>query len=175
MAKQQGMFDEPVCKRLHVEDQRRKLKARLGNCDTTLDNDCPLCGQLVKLYKRPYNSSMARALCWLVVETGNALTWIDVPKAAPAWLLRSREFPKNAYWSLIEARPNAMGDKKDSGIWRATLGGVKFANSLSRIASHALIFDGELYGQTAATIDIRTALGKKFDYDELMGRHRHGT
>lgn len=176
MGETQGnLFGPESCDRMHVNDQRRKLQSRLGERDTKLDNDCPLCGQRVKLYKRPYNSSMARALCWLVVHVNDAATWVDVAHIAPPWLLRSREFPKNAYWSLIEARPNAMGDTKDSGIWRVTPTGVQFARGRSQIATHALIFNKKLYGQTATTIGIRAALGKRFNYDELMGRHNDGT
>jgi hypothetical protein len=70
-----------------IREARQKLQARLDDGTT-----CPCCGQFAKRYKRKLNSSMAAALCWMWTHARDA--WIEVPTAAPAWILKAREYPK---------------------------------------------------------------------------------
>lgn len=130
--------------------------------------DCPCCGQMCRIYRRAFNASMANSLIWLVSQ--NATTeWIDVPARAPGWLTKSREFPKSRYWGLIEEKPNKDPSKRCSGLWRPTKEGIDFVFSRSRIASHVYLFDNAVMGfEEKRTTSIQEALGKKFDYSELM-------
>ena len=130
---------------------------------------CPCCGQYAKRYKRKLNSSMAAALCWMWTQSGYA--WCDVPSQAPAWVLKAREYPKLAWWGLIEEKPKEEGQKgRTSGLWRVTQLGADFARSCVSVPRYAFVYNGTVEDfTTAAPIYIRSALGDRFDYRELMG------
>jgi hypothetical protein len=165
------------CDRMHVDDQRRKLLARLAHLDTKLDQDCPLCTQRVKLYRRKLNSQMARFLVQLVrlQLDGPAHRWYHARDIlGDASHKASSDGSYLTFWGFIEAKPKDPGtDGRTSGYWRATAAGLEFALGRRRAPSHALIFNGEGYGLTMQkTITIRAALGSRFSYDELMGGSR---
>ena len=130
---------------------------------------CPCCGQYAKRYKRKLNSSMAAALCWLWTPSGYG--WCDVPSQAPSWVLKAREYPKLAWWGLIEEKPKEQHHKgRTSGLWRVTQLGADFARSCVSGPRYAFVYNGTVEDfTTAAPIYIRGALGDRFDYAELMG------
>ena len=130
--------------------------------------ECPCCGQLCKVYKRAFNSAMARSLIWLVNQAPDAATWVDVPLQAPGWLTRSRELPKTRYWGLIEEKPNLDPTKRCSGIWRPTQAGVDFVFSRVSVSSHVYLFNNTVEGFAETRVLIRDVLGKDFDYSELL-------
>lgn len=133
--------------------------------------ECPCCGQLAKVYKRPLNVTMARGLIWLVREAGPARGWVEVRKVGPTWLLAAGgEFAKLAHWELIEEMPHDTDDtsKRTSGIWRPTLDGVGFVHGRVKAARRVHLFNNEVLNYDSEYITIKQALGKKFDYDELM-------
>jgi hypothetical protein len=134
--------------------------------------ECPCCGQLAKLYKRKLNSSMARSLIWLVRHAGPvAREWVDVAQEAPKWLLKSRELPKLAHWGLIEEMPKDPDDttRRTSGTWRPTEEGVDFVYVRIKATARVHLYNNTLEGfDEDEYITIKQALGKKFDYEELM-------
>lgn len=130
---------------------------------------CPTCSQFCKVYRRKFNSGMARSLIWLVVHAKHDLSgWVDVPKTAPRHVVSSREFDKLCLWGLVKAKPNADGKKRTSGLWRATPEGVAFVRSNLAVWSHVFIYNRTVLGFSDDKIMIRAALGKKFEYQELM-------
>jgi hypothetical protein len=130
---------------------------------------CPCCGQTAKVYGRKYNLSEAYSLIWLVKESGPLMRWVNVPENAPKGLIKSREFPKNRYWGLIEPKPNDDDPKKkDSGIWRPTDKGVNFAYNRIRLEQRVFLYDNHVVGFASETMSILDALGTRFDYEELM-------
>lgn len=138
---------------------------------------CPCCNQYAKRYKRKLNSSMAAALCWIWSTAQNTsrnhptAVWINVPAQAPAWILKAREYPKLAWWGLIEEKPRKPGSKgRTSGVWRVTPLGSEFVRSCVGVPRYAFVYNGTVEDfSTAAPVYIRGALGDAFDYDELMG------
>lgn len=147
-----------------MEDASDRLREKLDEGTT-----CPCCGQYAKRYKRKLNSSMAAALCWM--WTANGFNWCNVPQTAPAWVLKAREYPKLAWWDLIEEKPKEDGHKgRTSGVWRVTQLGADFARSCVSVPRYAFVYNGQVEDfTTAAPVYIRSALGDRFDYSELMG------
>lgn len=133
---------------------------------------CPCCAKYARRYRRTFNSTMARSLIWLVREWFrlNKSGWVDVPKVGPRWMVKSNQLPTVRWWGMVE-RPSDSGDSalKHSGLWRPTELGVRFAMRHVRVLSKAVTYDGEVEGLEGVEISVVDALGKKFDYSELMG------
>ena len=134
---------------------------------------CPCCDKYARRYRRSFNSTMARSLLWLVVEwdKNSQVGWVDVPKAGPRWLVKSNQLPTVRWWGMVERPPDTEDSAlKHSGLWRPTDLGVRFALRQVRVPSKAVTYDGQVEGLEGDEITIVDALGKKFDYAELMGK-----
>lgn len=130
---------------------------------------CPVCTQLVKLYKRKFNSSMARILIWLVRKAADYEDgWVPVSETAPVFVRRSNEVSRLAVWGMAEDQPSDTTDRRNSGIWRPTERGRQFAACEIRAATHVHIFNNLVYGWSVEEQDITEALGTSFSYAELM-------
>jgi hypothetical protein len=126
---------------------------------------CPACDQHVKLYKRPLGAGMARSL--ILISKGpkiDAGGWVDIKSID----VRGGDYAKLRYWGLIEQRANDDEKKKDSGLWRVTQKGLKFINDQVRVPSHAHVYNDKVRAFSDVDVNIRQALGKSFDYSELM-------
>lgn len=142
---------------------------------------CPCCDRLAKIYvKRTITSSMARGLIHLVKKgllTGER-PWYHVQNEfAKAGLRAGRggDFNKFRYWDMIEPEVGGVRDDGSSrtGIWRVTERGQDFVLGRIRVRKYVAIYAKQRYTEwetNTETMGIRDALGKKFSYDELMGR-----
>jgi hypothetical protein len=128
---------------------------------------CPCCSQYVKIYKRKLNSGMARTLVWIVRST-DSYEWIEVAKKAPKYVLRSNEHGKLAHWGLVEQQPSTSAKAKNSGIWRATPDGIEFVYKKIDVPSHVFLYNNKVLRFSDTRTTIEEALGKNFDYQELM-------
>ena len=129
---------------------------------------CPCCGQFAKRYRRKLNSSMAASLCWMWGHARDL--WINIPETAPAWILKAREYPKLAWWGLIEELPKSEHHNgRTSGVWRVTPKGAEFVRGCLDVPMYAFVYNGDVEEFTETTTHIRKALGDRFSYDELMG------
>ncbi|WP_179475358.1 hypothetical protein [Mycolicibacterium vinylchloridicum] len=128
--------------------------------------NCPVCDQHVQLYYRKLNAQMASvAIAMYRVAGGD---WVHIPSLQ---MLRADE-TKLRYWGLIEARPD---DERDDGSprtgwWRLTWDGIQFVLGNLRVQNAAVVFNGECLRLDGPLISVREALGRRFRYDELMGR-----
>tara|TARA_Y100001963_G_scaffold67785_1_gene94449 strand:- start:206 stop:706 length:501 start_codon:yes stop_codon:yes gene_type:complete len=154
-----------------IEDARERLRSKLDE-----GTRCPCCDQYAKRYQRKLNSSMAAALCWMwttarqAIESSATDVWIDVPAQAPAWVLKAREYPKLAWWGLIEEKPRQPGSKgRTSGMWRVTQAGADFVRGGRPVAQYAYVYNGTVEDFSTHHTWIREALSNRFDYRELMG------
>jgi hypothetical protein len=131
--------------------------------------DCPCCKQHVQEYPRPIHSGMARVLI--------AIYRADVPDGG--WLHISiignhswtGDYAKLRYWGLLESKPNQdphIKEKKDSGLWRITEKGKKFARGEIKVRKTMIIFRAEVLEEKGELVSIHECLSKKFDYQELM-------
>lgn len=120
---------------------------------------CPCCGQFSKVYKRKINSGMARALISMYKQS--TLEWFHLPSVR-TWT--SRDEAALAYFGLIEQ----AGVGFAQGTWRVTELGQLFVLGRIRVHKYARVYDGRLLGLQGDLVDIKDALGDKFDYEELM-------
>lgn len=126
--------------------------------------DCPLCTQHAKIYRRTINSGMARSL--IAMYTVGRLDWVHLPSQIGA---RSREEGKLAYWGLVEEDPTKREDGGRPGTWRVTNLGEAFIRHGLVVPKYANVYNGKVLSlDTTELISIKDALGKKFDYAELM-------
>ena len=126
---------------------------------------CPCCDQYIKRYKRALNSTMARFLIWLVRTSRDTPGgWVDIRRCP----VRGGDYAKLLHWGMVAHAEDKDGGKR-SGMWRPTEQGVEFAHSVTRVPSHVFLLTGQVDGWASTTTDIRGALGKRFDYLELMG------
>lgn len=123
---------------------------------------CPLCTQHVKMYKRKINSGMARSLIHIYRINGKG--WVHV-RAIGA---RSREEGKLAYWGLLEEQTGVGLHGGRAGYWRVTDKGEQFLLHNLTVPMYARVFDGKVYGFEGGAVNIKDALGTKFNYEELM-------
>jgi hypothetical protein len=131
---------------------------------------CPCCGQKVKIYKRKLNANMARWLIWLVKAYRDARRWWSVNEGP---VLQNRkgggDFAKLVHWGLIREKPNeADSSKRTSGFWKPTKKGALFARMKIEVPSHVHLYNNEIVGWSDTPITIENALGKRFNYRELM-------
>lgn len=141
---------------------------------------CPCCGQYCKVYPRSLNAAMARFLIWLVREyetrkKTDAATdlWVSVNDGP---LIQNRkgggDFAKMEHWGLIEQMANDDDTKRTSGFWRPTQSGIDFVYHRITVPKKAVLYLNECVGFSGEKINIREALGTKFDYQELMGEKK---
>lgn len=124
---------------------------------------CPTCGQLVKLYKRKLNSGMAFFL-------------INLYKAGEGWhharnLMHgsfSMDYAMLRRWGLITEQPNTDETKRTSGFWRITDAGRQFVEETKTVPTRVHIYNDVIVGFSEEHTTIREALGKRFNYNELM-------
>ena len=125
---------------------------------------CPCCGQHVQCYRRKLNSGQARSLIWMWKAGGTE--YIHLPTTIP---LRSREEGKLRYWGLVEELQEKRPDGGRAGWWRLTRLGEEFVRRQVSVASHIWTYADRCLGlDRTSTITIIEALGKQFNYDELM-------
>lgn len=174
MSRQRSLFDrvpgENRSRGPYLEDARDEVLAKLDE-----GIRCPCCGQLAKRYRRRLTSSMAYALI-LIERASRGHTpapWIHVEnhlKSLPGIPSSIRgDFPKLRYWGFLEQKPERRDDDSlRSGYWRITQSGRDFVRGNRRAFSHCLIYNGGFEGLVGREVTIREALGRGFNYSELM-------
>ena len=147
--------------------------------------DCPCCYHPCRIYPRVLNATTARSLCWLVraaagervqVAEGDYRVlpldrgYVDVPRFAPAWVVRTNQHSALRWWQLAERAPNEDKHKRDSGMWRPTPLGIAFAESRALVPKRVFHYRGDAVGYGEEMTSIVEALGENFDYSEVMAR-----
>jgi hypothetical protein len=143
-----------------AERWMRKAAYRTGG------THCPCCGRHVQVYKRKLTRDMARFVVLLLKEYRKIPgTWVDV-RLFP---VRGGDYAKVAHWGLAILKENESDpEKKNSGLWKPTQLGVRFAVGAEKVPSHVHLYLNEVVGYSHRLIDVREALGSGFRYDELM-------
>lgn len=139
---------------------------------------CPCCGQNAKIYKRKFNSWMARAMVAFYQHIGMKPGWFHA-----ITVLTDRRFykfginnscgdyGKLVYWNLLE---DAAGHREDgnpeNGYYRMTQKGVDFVLGKIQIKKYLYLYnDTPLEVEdNEEKISIREAMGESFNYNELM-------
>lgn len=137
---------------------------------------CPCCDQRVQLYKRPLTSSMMYVLVELHryfsgshaepwVHVGRYMSEKNVPEA-----IRGGDFAKMRFWGLIEEKPEIRDDGSPrAGYYRITDLGKRFVRGEVRVPAYVFLYNEKpVKREVTETVSIQEALGKKFNYRELM-------
>lgn len=129
---------------------------------------CPCCDQYAKVYRRKLNASMARALIALARESGGAE--VHLFRFLRERRIQHSDAPALRHWGFIKEADREREDGNPrAGYYRITQAGLDFAERRTSAASHALLYDNRLLQlDTEAMTTIVGALGRRFDYDELM-------
>lgn len=132
--------------------------------------DCPACTQYVKKYERKLNTGITLFLIGLYRIDPEGINYHHAKEVLEriGAFTTSRDYSILEYWKLIEPELNTDEEKRTSGYWKITQLGRDFVEGKETVLSHAQIFNNKGYGLVGAPIDIRTALGNKFNYEELM-------
>jgi len=150
----------------HLEQLRHDWKVKIEGDG----GYCPCCDRWGKVYKRPLNAAMARALMWLTQAPDRGDGWVHVPSTAPTWMLRAPQLTTLHLWGLV------IGFDTDtklasSGLWKPTPLGVAFAENQARVQRYVYVYNNEVRGYEGDEISIIDALGEKYNYHDIMGNY----
>lgn len=124
---------------------------------------CPCCDQLAKLYRRKINSTMARAIITMF-RAGPSEGYLHVPSLPGD----THEISQLSWWGLIEEKPGRRDDEGRHGWWRLTKEGVEYVLMRHAVRKYALVYDHVVRGFEGEYVNIRDALGTRFNYHDLM-------
>lgn len=154
----------PVVKPLE-EYRRETMEAAKGE-----GTACPCCNQFVRIYRRTITSTMARMLITGYHKYGVG-KWFHVRELLGQNDSGPGDFPKLESWGLIERKAHVQGEdgKRASGMWRITQKGSDFIHNKCEVPMYVLIYNAVTLGFEGENLRIHHALGKKYDYREIMG------
>jgi len=133
---------------------------------------CPVCNRWGKVYARPINKTMALSVCWLAKKqteqqrTGLS-SWVNVPVAAPRWLVRSNQLPTMGHWNMVERQPSEDPKRKHSGLWRCTDRGLNFVFNNTSVPKSVFTYNNVVEGFSQKQTRFSECLAD-FDYSEVM-------
>jgi hypothetical protein len=78
-------------------------------------------------------------------------------------------FAKCKHWGLAVDKTNTDTGKRTSGMWAITAKGRQFVEGKILVWESVLLYNKKKWGESEKYVDIKTTLGKKFNYAELMG------
>lgn len=131
--------------------------------------NCPCCTQFAKVYKRKIHASMAAALIAIHKASASPLGahFVEISKLLPH--NQVADAAKLRYWGLIEEEPSVRQDGSErTGWWRVTETGTAFVLGKGDVTKYVKLYNGRSLGTTGGQMSIREALGKNFNYNELM-------
>lgn len=130
---------------------------------------CPCCNQFVKLYKLKISGQAVRDLLRLCVITNGEVG--EYRHINDFGNLASRSLSKLAHWGLVTDEANEDTTKRTSGMWAMTEKGKQFAQNEIEVPKYAYLYNSECKALSTDTVDVKEALGIKFNYEELMNNY----
>lgn len=130
-------------------------------------HDCPVCTQFAKVYRFHINASQAVAAIRIWRKAGTE--WADVSAMGLPHGLHAH-LSKLRFWGILEKPSELRRDDGSNrvGIWRITSLGESWIRGETTVPSHARIYNNRCLGLVGEPTTIQQALGKRFDYSELM-------
>lgn len=137
---------------------------------------CPCCDHRVQFYRRKFHRTMALDVIWLEYQRrrhGDEFVRVKHRKLfGREYAADTSDLGKLKHWGLAEPMPNEDPTKKTSGYWRITKRGTQLMRGEIKVRQYAVIYLDRLYRYEGPEVSISSALGKRFDYSELMGYRR---
>jgi hypothetical protein len=148
-----------------------EAKSRVAN----EGSHCRACGQMVKLYRRAFNHTLAVALAALYsadrerpeewVHLANRLAYLGHPDIA-----RGGDAMKLKFWILAEKQPGERPDGSNRlGYWRITPWGTSFVQGIRKISKYVYVYNNSPYGFSKQSIGLSEAFHKGFNLQEILG------
>lgn len=136
---------------------------------------CPVCDQIVAVYRRSITSTMLVALSIFyrhARQHGDA--WLHFPRHTRTNDVvagQGGDWAKLAFWDLIERKEEVRTDGSSRNGWaRITPYGRDFVEQKSRLPRYIYLYNNQLVGiDTTDLVDVVTLAGQPFRYDELFG------
>lgn len=131
---------------------------------------CQCCGCFVKRYTRSFNSNMA--MCLLLLYKFNERGFVKVED----FLIRNGQkrcgdFSYLVHYGFLEKQVGKREDGSSrNGYYKLTGRGMMFVEGKLTAPEKFMILNNKFEGFKGREITIREALGKAFNYDELMGK-----
>ena len=128
---------------------------------------CEACGQTIGIErKRKITAAMAAGLINLYRAAGyNTHVNVYMP---PLIVDHGGDFAKLRHWTLVEPAAKGPWSRKHIGHYRITDNGVLFAEEQAVVPKYIWFVDGIPVRSGGGYVDIRGALGSRFDYAELL-------
>jgi len=133
---------------------------------------CPCCDKHVKVYRRKFNSGMAVTMIYTYPVfrryPGRYLDVLHYCTTTHEGYVPG-EVGKLCWWGLMERKPeDPKTGAKTTGLYRMTDKGLLFTERKIQIPGHAVEYMSNVESFSDDEIDIVQALGKHFNYHELM-------
>lgn len=131
--------------------------------------NCPHCGSFCKRYRRKMNANMAMVM--VVLYRKKKFGFIKIEEfMRMSGYTRSGDFPYLTHWGMLEKMEGKREDgSKHHGFYKLTDKGRDFVMRKITAQQTMIIYNGNVEGFEGAEITIEDALGKKFNYREIMG------
>ena len=129
---------------------------------------CTSCGKWAKKYRRAMGASIAKFLIDLYRAQQNHDRHWKTRELYPRDNKASTEGVLARHWGLIDIIEETNKAGAPVGSYKLTEKGRRFIHVLEYVPSHVYLYNGQCLGLDGKLMSIREALGKKFDYDELM-------
>lgn len=126
---------------------------------------CPLCTQHAQVYRWSLYGTAARVLIKLY-RAGGVIDFVHSNTVKVAG--NGGDCTRLAFWGLVEQEKARRADGGRSGFWRVTEGGESFVLNRKPIPKYAYVYNGRVLRIEGPPVTVYDALGKKFDYSELM-------
>lgn len=129
---------------------------------------CPCCGQLCKRYYRKMNANMAMTMIVLYRKKRFGFVRVEEFLRVHGYP-RSGDFPYLVHYGMLEKMVGERADgSKKNGFYKLTDKGRQFVLGQITVPKTFIFYNGKFEGFEGDEIDIKQALGKAFDYRELM-------
>lgn len=149
-----------------LKDAKKWLRDRL-----LIGATCPCCNRYARKYKTPLNSAMAHVLIQMARHSDPG-EWIHVENMLVDIGDKTKGVHgKMKHWGLIRQQLNTgEPGKNKNGYWQLTRDGLDFVAGRLLVKRWVYLYNDTTYGWCAEDdlVSIRDALGKKFNYEELM-------
>ena len=129
---------------------------------------CPVCDRYVKVYRRRLNSEMARFLIKLVYAYKRYPRYYTMRELYPGNNKSASDGVYLLHWGLVERSDTVNEAQAPAGSYRPTDKGLRFAHNNEYVPTHVHLLNNQVVGWAVKCTNIRTALGSKFNYEELM-------
>lgn len=129
---------------------------------------CPCCSQIVKVYRRHFNSNMAMALLFLYRNRDKGFIHLENEMKA-AGHQRCGDASYLRYYKFIDVKKEKREDGSNrNGMYKISGLGILFCELKSTAREFFLTYNNSCEGFEGEEINIIQALGTKFNYNEIL-------